>query len=148
MALLAAPAGCATTYAYRFEPADPGASQDTSSEQDTVEDGDVKANAQITENAVLLDVTNKTDAVLQVRWNKITLDRGNKTTSSLGPDVDLGWIQPGATVAARLVPLALPRSGQHAATYEARHFELDVPMVVRSEAKVVRFHFIAHVHAI
>jgi len=148
-ALLLASTSCTTTYAYRFQLTDPGARlAKTPSDRDVLEDKDVKAEVQISDGAILLDLTNKTDEVLQVEWSKIALDRGDGTRSAPRPDVDMGWIQPGAKAAARLVPLALPRSGKAAAAYEQRHLELDVPLILRHEANVYRLHFIAHVQAL
>jgi hypothetical protein len=68
-----------------------------------VEDTDLKAEILVdgATEAVLLDVTNKTDQVLQVEWAEISLSRPDGTGTPLRPDADLGWIQPGGTLAAR-----------------------------------------------
>jgi hypothetical protein len=138
--------GCATPYAYQFEPADHAASSPP--DRDVVEDADLRAEVQVTEGAVLAEFTNKGSDSIQVAWKEVRLDRGDGTQSSLRPDVDLGWVPPGGKLAARLVPFAVPRSGKHAAQYEERKLELDVPMVVRNERKTYAFHFIVHVHPV
>jgi hypothetical protein len=141
--------GCATEYAYQFELTDTGAQRATvAGIGDVLEDADVKAEIEMTEGAIVLGMTNKSGEVLQVEWKKIVLDRGDGTSSRPRPEVDLGWIEPGAQAKARLVPFVVPRSGDHAAAYAERHLELDVPMVVRHEPKTMRFHFTAHVHAL
>jgi len=135
--VLLAFAGCATQYAYDFHLTDPA----------TVEDHDVSAQIRIdvVAAAVLLELTNKTDEVLEVEWAAITLTRSDGTVTSLRPDVDLGWIQPHATVATRLFAIALPRSGRKAAAYEGQRFDLNLPAVVRREPKLYHYTLSAHV---
>jgi hypothetical protein len=145
-------AGCAKKYAYTFHVTDPGVhASSKAGEPDMIEDADVKAEILVdaTTQAILLNVTNKTDQVLQVGWGDISLTRGaatpTATSTTLRPDMDLGWLQPGANVVARLFPMALPRSGDAAAAYEGLRFELSVPMVVRREAKTYHYALAAHV---
>ena len=71
---------------------------------EAIEDADVRAEilVDVAAGAVLLTVTNKTDQVLQIDWAAIALTRDDGIVTSLRPDVDLGWLQPQATVAARL----------------------------------------------
>ena len=94
--------------------------------------------------AIDLALTNHTDAEVQVRWADVALARPDGSVVALRPDADLGWIKPGARVAARLFPFVLPR-GDGAAAYEGRAFRLDVPAIVRRENKVYRFDLVAHV---
>ena len=132
--VLLAFAGCASQYAYDFH-------------LTPVEDQDVSAEilVDVAAAAVLLEITNKTDEVLQVEWAATTLTRGDGKVTSLRPDVDLGWIQPHATVATRLVAIALPRSGSKAAAYEGQRFQLNLPAVVRREQRVYHYALSAHV---
>ncbi len=71
--------------------------------------------------------------------------QGRARPTTLRPAVDLGWIQPGATASARLFPLALPNKGSAAAAYEGQRFELDVPVIVRREARQYHYSLVAHV---
>ena len=133
-------ASCTTTYAYRFDVVDHG----SGSAADGFEDDAIKANLKLAADAVELDVTNKTSDVLQVEWNKIVLDRGDGTTTRLRPASDIGWVQPGNTAVAQLVPVAFPASGSAAAQYDGRKLELAVPMLVNREAKTYRFSVLVH----
>jgi hypothetical protein len=128
-------AGCASQYAYTFRVDPP------------VEDTDLRAQIVVDTiaNDVALDLTNKTDQVLQVEWAKIAITDTRGRVAPLRPDVDLGWIQPGATVAAKLFPLALPRKGDEAAAYDGQHFDLTVPVIVRREPKQYHYSLVAHV---
>jgi hypothetical protein len=134
VALLAS-AGCATPYAYDFHLTAP------------TEDADVGAEilVDVAAGALRLDITNKTDELLQVEWAAITLTRSDGRVTSLRPDVDLGWIQPHATLAARLFAIALPRSGSEATAYEGQRFQLNLPAVVRREPKIYHYALSAHV---
>lgn len=135
--VLLAFAGCASPYAYDFHLIDPA----------TVEDQDLSAQIRVdvAAAAVLLELTNKTDEVLQVEWGAITLTHNDGSVTSLRPDVDLGWLQPHATIAARLFAIALPHAGSKAAAYEGQRFQLNLPTVVRREPKLYRYAFSAHV---
>jgi hypothetical protein len=147
VALLAS-AGCATPYAYDFHLTDPGVrAPATPGGAEAVEDADVRAEifVDVAAGAVLLNVTNKTDQVLQIQWAAITLTRSDGNVASLRPDVDLGWLQPQATIAARLVVIALPHSGSEAAAYEGRSFQLNVPAVVRRQSRLYHYALTAHV---
>ncbi|HLK92035.1 MAG TPA: hypothetical protein VKZ18_19240 [Polyangia bacterium] len=150
VALLAS-AGCAVPYAYDFHltapsaraPASPGGAE-------TTEDADLRAEifVDVAAGALSLKLTNKTDQVLQIDWAAITLTRDRASVTGLRPDVDLGWLQPGATVAARLVVIALPHSGPEAVAYEGRRFQLNVPAVVRRQSTVYHYALTAHVRAL
>ena len=140
--------GCATPYAYDFHLTDPGARPPPApGGAEAIEDADVRAEilVEVAAGAVLLTVTNKTDQVLQIEWAAITLTRADGSVTSLRPDVDVGWLQPQATVAARLFVIALPHSGSEAAAYEGRRFQLNVPAVVRRQAKLYHYALTAHV---
>lgn len=144
-------AGCATPYAYEFHvtdrdvrpPAKPGGAE-------AIEDADLRAEIFVdaTGGAILLNLTNKTDQVLQIEWAAITLTRDDGRVTDLRPDVDLGWLQPQATVAARLVAIALPHSGSDAAAYQGRRFQLNVPAVVRRQSRLYHYALTAHVRAL
>ena len=98
-------AGCASQYAYDFHLTEPGVHPAVKpGGAETVEDQDIRAEVlvDVAAAAVLLDLTNKTDEVLEVEWAAITLTRSDGRVTSLRPDVDLGWIQPHTTVATRL----------------------------------------------
>jgi len=140
--------GCASHYEYTFHLTEPGVRPAASpGEPEMLEDADVKAELLVdgVAEAVLLDVTNKTDQVLQVEWAEISITRPDGTGTSLRPDVDLGWLPPGATLAARLFPIALPHSGRAALANQGRRFQLNVPVIVRREPKVYHFTLTAHV---
>jgi hypothetical protein len=140
--------GCASRYDYTFHLTDPGVHPaGAPGEREMLEDADVKAEILVDgeAEAVLLDVTNKTDQVLQVEWAEISFTRPDGTWTTLRPDVDLGWLQPGAMLAARLFPLGLPHSGSAAAANQGRRFQLNVPVIVRREAKAYHFTLTAHV---
>jgi hypothetical protein len=128
-------AGCAPRYAYTF------------SRAEIVDDPDVHAEIIVdpAADSVALELTNKTDQVLQVAWAETSIVGKGGRATNLRPDVDLGWIRPGTTVAARLFPLALPRSGSAAAAYEGQRFDLSVPMIVRRESKQFHYALVAHV---
>ena len=145
LGVLLASLGCATPYAYSFHLQNQGARPVAKPNQrEVLDDADVRAEIFVDPTgarAVLLDLTNKTDQVLQVEWAQITMKRSDGSSTSLRPDVDLGWILPGATVSTRLVPFALPLSGDQAASYQGSRFELVVPMIVRRESKLYRYSF-------
>lgn len=130
LAVLALLAGCAGHYAYDFRPTA------------VPPDRDVAAAVHVdpVSHAVVLDLTNHTDQVVQVQWPEITLARPDGKVTSLRPERDLGWIQPGATVAARLAPFALADD----AASNGRLFHVDVPMIVRREGRTVRFTLAAY----
>lgn len=139
-------------YAYAFRLDNQGARHAAApNEREVLDDADVRAEIAVDPvgaRAVLLDLTNKTDQVLQVEWAQITMRRSDGSSTSLRPQLDLGWIQPGATMSARLIPFALPPSGSQAASYQGNHFELAVPMIVRREPKLYRYSFAVTVRTI
>jgi hypothetical protein len=146
--VLLASAGCASQYAYDFHLTNPGVHPAaTLGGAEMVEDADVRAEilVDVAAGAVLLDITNKTDEVLQVEWAAITLTSSDERVTSLRPDVDLGWIQPHATVAARLLVIAFPRSGSEAAAYQGQRFQLNLPVVVRRAPTLYHYALSAHV---
>jgi len=152
LALSLACVGCATAYAYSFHLENQGARPAaTPSEREVLDDADVRAEIAVDPTgarAILLDLTNKTDQVLQVEWAQITMTGSDGSSTSPRPHVDLGWILPGATMSARLVPFALPPSGDRAAGYQGSRFELVVPMIVRREPKSYRYSFVVDVRPI
>jgi hypothetical protein len=143
--VLAAFAGCATPYAYHFQLAE--APQIGDGAGDTFEDAVVKARLQVAGDGIALDLTNKTDEVMQVQWSKIELDRGDGTTTALHAATDLGWIEPGESAQADLVPVAFPHEGDAALAYQHRKIELAVPVIAKREQATYRFHFLVSVHA-
>jgi len=142
---LLATAACATPYAYTFHAAGDGARPaSTPDAREIAEDADVRAEILFdpaVQRAILLDLTNKTDQVLQVEWTRISLTRTDGLETRPRPDVDLGWIRPGGTQAARLVPLVLPPSGDAALALQGQRFELAIPMIVRREPRLYRYAF-------
>ena len=143
--VLLACVGCAMPYAYSFHVENPDARLSAKPNQrEVLDDADVRAEILVDPTgarAILLDLTNKTDQVLQVEWGQITMTGSDGSSTSPRPHVDLGWILPGASMSARLVPFALPPSGDRAAGYQGCHFELVVPMIVRREPKLYRYSF-------
>jgi hypothetical protein len=152
LGVLLASVGCATPYAYSFRLENQEARPAAQPEQrDVAADADVRAEILVDPTgarAILLDLTNKTDQVLQVEWGQITMIRSDGSSTSPRPHVDLGWIPPGATINARLVPFALPPAGNQAASYQGSRFELLVPMIVRREPKLYRYSFTVDVRPI
>ena len=151
LGVLLASVGCATPYTYSFrldtQEARPSAQP---GQRDVAADAYVRAEILVDPTgarAILLDLTNKTDQVLQVEWGKITMTRSDGSSTSPRPHVDLGWILPGATANARLVPFALPPTGDRAANYQGSRFELVIPMIVRREPKLYRYSFTVSVHS-
>jgi hypothetical protein len=144
MLLFVLPASCVHAYAYRFEPGDV-LGRAPAPETDAIEDDDLRASIRVDEDAIRFTLTNKTSELLQVRWGQITLDHGDKSQSVLTPDVDPGWLVPGATTTVHLVPLVLPRRGNAAERYADRRLELDIPTLVHYEPKIVRLRFVARV---
>ena len=145
LALSLACVGCSVPYEYTFHLENQGARPAAKpSDREVLDDADVRAEIAVDPSgarAILLDLTNKTDQVLQVEWAQITMRRSDGSSTSPRPQLDLGWIQPGATVSARLVPFALPPSGSQVASYQGSRFELTVPMIVRREPKLYRYSF-------
>jgi hypothetical protein len=134
--LLLVAAGCGTaSYAYRFDLTDPGARNLTRpGERDTLEDADVKAEILVDPTsfqAILLDVTNKTEQPLAVQWPGVSIVGPDGSQNPLRPDAPVPVVEPGAKVVARLVPFVLPSQGAAATAYDGTAFELVVPMLVR-----------------
>jgi hypothetical protein len=142
-------AGCApTNYYYNFDLTDPGAQNlSKPGQRDTLEDDSIKAEILVdptTFQAISFDVTNKTSQIVEVQWTQINMIGPDGSTIPVHPDADLGWIQPGTRMAARLVPFSLPPSGSAAAAYDGQTFQLQVPMVVGGQPKVYQYHLIVH----
>lgn len=133
--LLAACAGCTAHYAYAFD-------------RHPVPDPDVAADLEVdpATATLALALTNHTDQVVQVGWTDIALAGANGRPLPLHPDADLGWISPGATVQARLFPLALPRDGDAAKAFEGRRLDVTIPVIVRRESRQIHYSLVAHVH--
>ena len=133
--LFALLAGCASTYAYSFHT------------DHIPDDADVRAAVRVDApgQVVHVDVTNKTDQVLAVAWADIALVREDGSRASLRPIADLGWIAPGETRTADLLPLVLPRHDDAALADRGRVFRLDIPMTVRHEPKLYRVDLVAQV---
>ncbi len=152
LSLLPATVGCATPYAYTFHLENQGArAAEKPHGGEAIEDADVRAEILLdptSARAILFDLTNKSDQVLQVEWAHITMRRSDGTATSLRPQEDLGWILPGATTSTRLVPFVLPRTGGEAASYQGNHFELVVPMIVHRESREYRYSFAVTVREI
>ncbi|MDR2013563.1 MAG: hypothetical protein LBQ20_11150 [Rhodanobacter sp.] len=140
---------CATPYVYRFDQIDGSAAGDSAVAGCQMhEDTDMHAELRVDpagEHAVSIEVTNQTDQVLQVQWTKLTMTRADGLVTTLHPDADLGWIEPGQKQLARLIPLALPASGNAALTLDGQRFRLTVPMLVRRERRTYCYDFLAHV---
>jgi hypothetical protein len=147
--ILIASTACATPYAYSFRLVDDGAqAMATPAGQEVVEDSDIRAELLIDptgQRAILLNVTNKTEQILQIQWANVTATRSDGLKTTLRPDVDLGWIKPGEKQVARLIPFVLPPSGDAALTLEGQRVALELPMIVRRELKRYRYTFSVHV---
>lgn len=142
---LAAGAACAPTYDYAFAVAKPQGNAGPPGAQDVVATADLEAEVHVdpAAAAIELDVMNKTDEVVQVGWDRIALTRPDGHVTLLHPDVDLGWIAPGKTAAARLLPIALPRKGDPAAKNQGARWQLDIPVLVRREPRTVHVTLVA-----
>jgi hypothetical protein len=148
---LLAAMGCApANYAYSFDLTDPGARNLTKpGERDTIEDADVKSEILVDPTsfqAVLLDLTNKTEVPLMVSWDQISMVAPDHSQTPLRPDAPLPQIEPSARITARLVPFSLPAVGAAAKAYDETDFELVVPIVVRGNPREMRYHLHAKVH--
>lgn len=142
--LLVLGSGCAVAnYAYSFDLTNPGAHNlQKPGERDTLDDADVHSEILVDATsfqAVLLDLTNKTDAPLQVAWDQISIIGPDHAQNPLRPDGALGAVEPGAKVTARLVPFSLPAQGDAAKAYDNTDFELVVPMTVRGTPTEKRY---------
>lgn len=148
LATVLALAACATPYTYQFDPltADAAGAPAVGGCQPT--DADVHAELRLDptgERAIFIDVTNQTDQALEVQWTKLTMTRADGLVTTLRPDTDLGWIEPGQKQSARLIPFALPPAGNASRALDGQHFQLKIPMVVRREQKTYCYGFLAHV---
>jgi hypothetical protein len=147
VAVLIASAACATPYGYSFHLGDGGSPRASGpGGWEVQEDANVRVELladPTSQRAILVQVTNKTDQVLQVEWTKVAMTRSDGLRTTPRPDADLGWIRPGETQAARLIPFALPPSGSAALAMQGQRFELEVPMIVRRESKNYRYALLA-----
>ncbi len=136
-------------YVYNFDLSDPGAKNLTKpGERDQLEDADVRAEMLVDPTnfqAILLDLTNKTDAPLVVNWAGIYVITPEHNQVYVHPDSMAAQIPPEVKVVARLIPFALPSQGPAAAIYDNSTFELVVPMQVRGEPREYRYHLLAKV---
>jgi hypothetical protein len=142
--------GCApANYVYNFELTDPGARNLTKpGERDTIEDAEVKSEILVDPTsfqAILLDLTNKTDLPLDVRWREIAIVGPDHIQAPIRPDGPVGPVEPQAKLVIRLVPFALPAQGSAAEAYDHSSFELVVPMVVRGTPREYRYHLRARI---
>ena len=106
-------AGCATQYAYDFHLTDPGVHPAVKMRgaENAEDQGRLRGNTGRRGRCRNPGGDHQQrQRSLQLEWAETTLTRSNGTVTSLRPDVSLGWIQPHATVATRLVAIALPRS--------------------------------------
>ncbi len=140
-------AGCFSPVVYRFHLV---RDQPTSAPlpEGTFEDADISVTFAIDATAgrhIAMTVTNKTEQNLQVNWRQLTLREPNGAVLTPRPQVDLGWLAPGATQRATLSPFSLPATTQNAHSYEGQRFELRVPITVRNEPRAYTAAFIAQV---
>jgi hypothetical protein len=146
--MLFATAACATPYAYSFQLTNDGAGHASSAGgREVLEDADVRAELLVDptgQRAILIDVANRTDQLLQVQWAGVTMTRSDGLMTTPRPDVDVGWIEPGKKQVVRLIPFILPPSGSAARAVEGQRFDLEVPMIVRREPKRYRYAFSVH----
>lgn len=138
-------AACApANYLYSFDLTDPGAKNYPDFRRpDALEDADVKVELRLdpTEfKAVALDITNKTEAPMQVNWALISIVGPDHVQSPLHPAQAVGDIEPGAKISALLVPFELPAVGPPAAAYDGSNFEVVVPLIVRGAPRENRYH--------
>ena len=148
-ALCLAAGGCSAHYRYTFHLTDPGATP--AADGDAYQDADLAARLSVdpgTPQALALTLTNKTDQVAQVEWAQIVLREPDGSVTSPRPEQDLGWLAPGASETARLIPFAVPVRGAPAAAMEGKVFTLELPMIVRREPKKWTLHLSAHVEEI
>jgi hypothetical protein len=140
--------GCApANYAYSFDLTNPGAHNlQKPGERDVLEDPDVHAEILVDPTsfqAVLLDLTNKTDQPLVVGWDQISMIMPDHTQNPIRPDAPLGSVEAGAKLTARLVPFQLPAVGDAAKAYDNTNFELVVPMTIRGMPTERRYQMVA-----
>ncbi len=150
--LVAAGCGGAGNYAYIFDLTDPGArNANQPGQRDMLVTPDVTAEILIDPTsfeAVLLDLTNHTDQIIQINYQGISMIMPDGTEQPLQPDSAAPPIEPGAKLVMRLVPFRLPAHGPGAAAYDNQRFELVVPMMVRGVPQEQRYHFVAHLRSI
>lgn len=140
-------AGCYSPVAYRFHLV---RDQPVSAPlpEGVFEDADLTLTFAIDATArrqISMTVTNKTDQKLQVNWRQLTVRDPTGAVVTPRPEVDLGWLAPGATQSAMLSPFSLPGTTQNATSYEGQRFELQVPITIRNEPRSYRTAFIAQV---
>ena len=140
---------CATPYSYRFDRLDASAAGGPATVGcQMLADADVRVELHLDptgDRAIFIEVANQTDQVLQVEWTKLTMTRTDGLVTTLRPDADLGWIEPGQEQSARLIPFPLPPSGDAARALDGQRFQLRIPMIVRRERKTYCYGFLAHV---
>jgi hypothetical protein len=143
-------AGCApANYVYNFDITNAGARNIAKpGERDVLDDSELTSEILVDPTsfqAVLLDLTNKTEAPITVGWEQISIVGPDHTQMPLKPDAPMPpTVEAGARLMARLVPFALPPSGSAARKYDGTDFELVVPMTVRGAPTERRYGL--HVH--
>jgi hypothetical protein len=147
------PAACGpSNYAYSFDLTDPGARNlQRPGQRDVIEDADVRSEILVDPTsfqAILLDITNKTDQTLSVNWSAVSIIGPDGTQTPLHPDSAAPSVEPNARLVSRLVPFVLPSQGSPAAAYNNSTWELVVPMVIRGQPREYRYHLRAQVHTI
>ena len=127
---------CRTPVAYRFQAAS------------VLDEPDVKTEISldpIEHRRISVRITNTSDQVIQVSWRRVTLVDQRGTVTMPQPSLDLGWVKPGETQVAELTPFSLPDCAPDADAYQGMRFALYLPMVVRSEPRVLTQVFTAQV---
>jgi hypothetical protein len=144
-------AACApASYYYNFDITDPGAANQAKPHtRDSIEDSDVKTEILVDPTnfqSILIVLTNKTDQMLGVAWDQITIINPDGVATNVRPDMQLNMgVQAGTKLMARLVPFSLPEQGPAAAANDGAKFVLVIPMVVRGANKEYRYHLISQV---
>ena len=136
-------------YVYNFDLSDPGARNlSRPGERDVLEDADLKTEILVDPTsfqAIALDVTNKTNAPIQINWAGIYVITPDHTQQWLKPDSMQSEIASNVRATTRLIPFTLPPSGPGAAVYDNSTFELVIPMTVRGLPRDYRMHLLAKV---
>jgi hypothetical protein len=150
LALLLLAAACApANYNYSFDLTNSGARNiQKPGERDVLEDADVHSELLVDPTsfqAVLLELTNKTDQPLAVGWEQISIVGPDHRQQPLKPDAPMPpTVEPGAKLMARLTPFSLPPAGADARRYDNADFELVVPLTIRNAPSERRYNLRAH----
>lgn len=138
-------AGCApANYLYAFDITDPGAvNYKDSRRPDAMDDPDIKLEVRADPGefrAVALEVTNKTDVMMQPQWDQISIVGPDQMQRPLRPSAAVGDVEPRAKVKVLLAPFELPTQGPEAKGYDGTTFELVIPVVIRGSLRPYRIH--------